>query len=200
MSFANKGAPMADPQCVRCSACVQECPTGVLSLRALRRSRTARKSCSTGCPPRRCSCGRHAAREITPPMTDVWIDTDPSIGVPLHEADDGFALVQAFHSPEVRISVASARPTATPDYATTTRIAREMADPLRRPRQGHRAGHRSTPERVPHAISANPPPPPMPSAPRVAETPSDLPRPRSADQPRHPVDAPSLRRPGASSG
>ena len=31
MSFANKGAPMADPQCVRCSACVQECPTGVLS-------------------------------------------------------------------------------------------------------------------------------------------------------------------------
>ena len=31
MSFANKGEPMADPQCVRCSACVQECPTGVLA-------------------------------------------------------------------------------------------------------------------------------------------------------------------------
>jgi thioredoxin reductase/NAD-dependent dihydropyrimidine dehydrogenase PreA subunit len=31
MSFANKGLPMADPQCVRCSACVQSCPTGVLS-------------------------------------------------------------------------------------------------------------------------------------------------------------------------
>ena len=31
MGFANKGLPMADPQCVRCSACVQECPTGVLS-------------------------------------------------------------------------------------------------------------------------------------------------------------------------
>lgn len=31
MNFANKGVPMADPQCVRCSACVQECPTGVLS-------------------------------------------------------------------------------------------------------------------------------------------------------------------------
>jgi polyferredoxin len=30
MSFANKGEPMADPQCVRCSACVQSCPTGVL--------------------------------------------------------------------------------------------------------------------------------------------------------------------------
>jgi NosR/NirI family nitrous oxide reductase transcriptional regulator len=31
MSFANKGLPMADPECVRCSACVQHCPTGVLS-------------------------------------------------------------------------------------------------------------------------------------------------------------------------
>ena len=30
MGFANKGQPMADPQCVRCSACVQSCPTGVL--------------------------------------------------------------------------------------------------------------------------------------------------------------------------
>jgi thioredoxin reductase/ferredoxin len=31
MSFAHQGVPMADPQCVRCSACVQSCPTGVLS-------------------------------------------------------------------------------------------------------------------------------------------------------------------------
>jgi len=31
MNFANKGLPMADPQCVRCSSCVQSCPTGVLS-------------------------------------------------------------------------------------------------------------------------------------------------------------------------
>ena len=30
MSFANKGKPMVDPECVRCSACVQSCPTGVL--------------------------------------------------------------------------------------------------------------------------------------------------------------------------
>jgi NosR/NirI family transcriptional regulator, nitrous oxide reductase regulator len=30
MSFANKGLPMADPQCVRCSACVSSCPTDVL--------------------------------------------------------------------------------------------------------------------------------------------------------------------------
>ena len=30
MNFANKGVPMADPECVRCSACVESCPTGVL--------------------------------------------------------------------------------------------------------------------------------------------------------------------------
>ncbi len=30
MNFANKGLPMADPQCVRCSACIAHCPTGVL--------------------------------------------------------------------------------------------------------------------------------------------------------------------------
>ena len=33
MSFANQGAPMQDPECVRCSACVTACPTGVLTLR-----------------------------------------------------------------------------------------------------------------------------------------------------------------------
>lgn len=31
MSFASRGAPLEDPQCVRCSACVEGCPTGVLS-------------------------------------------------------------------------------------------------------------------------------------------------------------------------
>ena len=31
MNFANKGLPMADPECVRCSACVESCPTGVLT-------------------------------------------------------------------------------------------------------------------------------------------------------------------------
>ena len=31
MNFANKGLPMADPECVRCSACVESCPTGVLA-------------------------------------------------------------------------------------------------------------------------------------------------------------------------
>lgn len=37
MNFANKGAPMQDPQCVRCSACVQSCPTGVLSFGEINR-------------------------------------------------------------------------------------------------------------------------------------------------------------------
>jgi len=39
MSFANKGLPMADPECVRCSACVQGCPTGVLSFGQVDRRR-----------------------------------------------------------------------------------------------------------------------------------------------------------------
>ena len=30
--------------------------------------------------------------------TPVWIDTDPSVARGGHEVDDGFALVQAFHS------------------------------------------------------------------------------------------------------
>ena len=33
----------------------------------------------------------------------VWIDTDPSMQRGAHEVDDGFALLQAFHSPELRI-------------------------------------------------------------------------------------------------
>lgn len=31
MAFAQRGIPVEDPQCVRCSACVEECPTTVLS-------------------------------------------------------------------------------------------------------------------------------------------------------------------------
>jgi len=37
MNFANKGTPMNDPECVRCSACVQSCPTGVLEFGQLDR-------------------------------------------------------------------------------------------------------------------------------------------------------------------
>ncbi len=57
---------------------------------------------------------------------DVWIDTDPSIGVPFHEADDGFALIQAFHSPELRIRGISTT-YGNAGLATTTRIACEIA-------------------------------------------------------------------------
>ncbi|MCX6545255.1 MAG: NAD(P)-binding domain-containing protein [Acidobacteria bacterium] len=32
MNFANKDLPVVDPECVRCSACVAECPTGALTL------------------------------------------------------------------------------------------------------------------------------------------------------------------------
>lgn len=39
---------------------------------------------------------------------DVWIDTDPAVGLPNADVDDGFALVQAFHSPELRVRGISA--------------------------------------------------------------------------------------------
>ena len=32
MGFARRGRPVEDPQCVRCSTCVHDCPTGVLAL------------------------------------------------------------------------------------------------------------------------------------------------------------------------
>ena len=58
-------------------------------------------------------------------MKDVWIDTDPSIGLPLREADDGFALIQAFHSPELRIRGISTT-YGNAGLPATTRIARDM--------------------------------------------------------------------------
>ena len=36
--------------------------------------------------------------------TAVWIDTDAAIGAPWREVDDAFALVLAFHSPEIEIA------------------------------------------------------------------------------------------------
>jgi inosine-uridine nucleoside N-ribohydrolase len=33
----------------------------------------------------------------------VWIDTDPAVGVKERDVDDGFALVQAFNSPEIAV-------------------------------------------------------------------------------------------------
>ncbi len=35
--------------------------------------------------------------------TPVWIDTDPSVARGGHEVDDGFAMIQAFHSPELEV-------------------------------------------------------------------------------------------------
>lgn len=66
-----------------------------------------------------------AGNEARPPL-DVWIDTDPSIGVPFHDADDGFALIQAFHSPELCIRGLSTT-YGNADLATTTRLLREIA-------------------------------------------------------------------------
>jgi pyrimidine-specific ribonucleoside hydrolase len=42
-------------------------------------------------------CGSAFAR------TNIWIDTDPSLGAPWREVNDAFALMLAFRSPEVRI-------------------------------------------------------------------------------------------------
>lgn len=40
---------------------------------------------------------------MTKKKTVVWLDTDPSISSGPHEVDDGFALIQAFNSPELEI-------------------------------------------------------------------------------------------------
>jgi NosR/NirI family transcriptional regulator, nitrous oxide reductase regulator len=61
MSFANKGAPMQDPQCVRCSACVERCPTGVLQFGQVDRSgRTIRLDLLPASPVRMREEGRPA--------------------------------------------------------------------------------------------------------------------------------------------
>lgn len=43
MNFANKGIPMNDVECVRCSACIVNCPTEVLSFGALPKGDTSNK-------------------------------------------------------------------------------------------------------------------------------------------------------------
>ena len=44
------------------------------------------------------------AQDARPPTRiAVWIDTDPAIGEPERDVDDGFALVQAFRSPELEV-------------------------------------------------------------------------------------------------
>jgi pyrimidine-specific ribonucleoside hydrolase len=56
---------------------------------------------------------------------DVWIDTDPAIGSPIREVDDGFALILAFHSPELHIAGISTTFGNAP-LVQTTRVAREL--------------------------------------------------------------------------
>jgi pyrimidine-specific ribonucleoside hydrolase len=55
----------------------------------------------------------------------IWIDTDVSIGSPIREVDDAYALVLAFHSPEVRIAGISTSYGNAP-LGHTNRTAREL--------------------------------------------------------------------------
>src|SRR5947208_3258648 len=50
----------------------------------------------------------------------VWIDTDISIGSPLREVDDAFALLLAFHSPNLKIAGISTSYGNAPLAATTS--------------------------------------------------------------------------------
>ncbi len=56
----------------------------------------------------------------------VWIDTDPSVRRGAHEVDDGFALLQAFHSPELQIRGIGVV-FGNSSLATALPIAREIA-------------------------------------------------------------------------
>src|SRR5256885_16946693 len=55
----------------------------------------------------------------------IWIDTDVSIGSPIREVDDAYALVLAFHSTEIRIAGISTSYGNAP-LGHTTRAAREL--------------------------------------------------------------------------
>ena len=78
----------------------------------------------------------------------VWIDTDVSIGSPIREVDDAYALVLAFHSPEIRIAGVSTTYGNAP-LAHTTRVARDMV------RQFGGAANVRTDQVYPGAGSAN---------------------------------------------
>ncbi len=56
----------------------------------------------------------------------VWIDTDPAIGAPWREVDDAFALVLAFHSPEIEIAGLSST-YGNAGLLRTTTVARQLA-------------------------------------------------------------------------
>lgn len=69
-------------------------------------------------------CALFFAREAVP-ATAVWIDTDPSMGAPWREVDDAFALVLAFHSPELRIAGVSTT-YGNANLRRTTTVARDL--------------------------------------------------------------------------
>src|SRR5262245_58666785 len=83
--------------------------------RAARRRLAGLKACATRTPPlvfrcipAKCAVVALVAAVLTmaqaaPSRVAVWIDTDPAIGEPERDVDDGLALVQAFHSPELDI-------------------------------------------------------------------------------------------------
>lgn len=58
-------------------------------------------------------------------VVTVWIDTDPAIGAPWRDADDAFALIHAFRSPNVRIAGISTS-YGNAELDTTTRVARDL--------------------------------------------------------------------------
>lgn len=72
----------------------------------------------------------------------VWIDSDPSIGLPFREVDDAFALILAFHSPEIRIAGISTT-YGNASLKDTTRIARDLVTRFDRKKCGVYAGARS---------------------------------------------------------
>jgi hypothetical protein len=45
---------------------------------------------------------RDSIAEAAPPIA-VWLDVDPAIGIENGEVDDGLAMIQAFHSPEIAV-------------------------------------------------------------------------------------------------
>lgn len=49
------------------------------------------------------ACAQPDLRRHSAEAALVWIDTDPSVGIPERDVDDGLALIQAFHSPELQI-------------------------------------------------------------------------------------------------
>ena len=56
----------------------------------------------------------------------VWIDTDCSLGSPLREVDDGYALLLALRSPELKIAGVSSTYGNAPLPGTTTRLRKAL--------------------------------------------------------------------------